>query len=532
MKKLKIVFILLLAVGFLTGCGCTKQEEQKITYQIIFDTDGGSTIPAQNVQEGSLISKPADPTKAGYTFDGWEYDGADYFFTSTVSKNMILKAKWAKVATRYTVKFNSDGGSTVYSVTVKEGEKVSRPTDPTKEGYILKTWTLNEVEYNFDTPVTSNIELKAVWEVDVSLKPENQEFTVTFDSDGGSEVPSQKIKYNKKATKPANPTLKGYVFLDWTLDDKIFSFSTKITADITLKATWAKEGTYTVTFDTNGSTDVIESQKYKAGKLITKPTDPTKEGYVLKEWQYNGVAWDFAINKVAQDMTLKAIWALPRFTVTFNTDGGSTVKAQSIEINKTATKPKTNPTKTGYNFLGWFVGEEEYDFSTPITADITITAKWEAKKFTVTFDSDNGSEPVTQEYEYNSVVVEPANPTKEGYEFNGWYNGTTKYKFTEKVTKNITLKAKWTKEAEKTYTFNYESIEQAQIDNGGISGTNDVTVKVYENNKQINFKAIKLDGYTLCEGTNPTVNLFDIKGKTTVTVILTNDKSVTATYKK
>lgn len=517
-KGLKIMFVLLLVFGLLTGCGCENQNEQKTTYKITFDTDGGSEISPQEVSEGSLAQKPVDPTKDGYSFAGWEYEGNDYFFTSTITKDMTLKAKWTKAGSRYTVRFDSDGGSTVYSITVIEGDTINKPTDPTKEEYVFKHWTLNGAEYNFSTPVTANIELKAVWEKGSAPDPTNQEFTVTFDSDGGSEVAEQTVKYNKKATQPKNPTKTGYVFLDWTLNGKVFKFTTKITADITLTATWAKEGNYTVKFDTNGSSDVIADQVVKAGKLVTKPTDPTKDGYVLKEWQLNGKTYDFA-TKVSQDMILKAVWGLPTYKVTFDSDGGSTVKAQTIEKGKTAKKP-TDPTKTGHTFKGWFNGETEYDFATPVTADVTIKAKWEAVKYTITFNSDGGSSVASQEVEYGAKVQQPANPTKEGYTFKEWQLGTTKYNFDTKVTKAITLKAVWTKETAKTYTFKVKAVDTYSPDR---------TIEVYENGTKINFTRITLSDNTLCTGTNPTVNVYDIEGVNSVTVVLTSGSSVTAT---
>lgn len=517
-KNLKALLLLVIAFGLLlTGCG--KTEETKTTYKITFDTDGGSEIETQTVEQGSLPQKPTDPTKEGYSFGGWEYNGSEYTFTNTVTSDITLKAKWEKAATRYTVRFDSDGGSTVYSITVNEGEPITKPSNPTKEGYTFKTWNLNGAEHNFSTPVTSNIELKAVWEVDTTIsKPtENESHTVTFDSDGGSDVASQTVAHNKKATTPKSPTKSGYVFLDWTLNDKVYKFSTKVTADITLKATWTKEGNYTVTFDTNGSTDTIEKQTIKAGKLVTKPTDPKKDGYVLKEWQLNGKTYDFS-TKVSQDMILKAVWTLPTFKVTFNTDGGSTVKAQTIEINKTAKKP-TDPTKTGHTFKGWFVGEKEYDFATPVTADVTITAKWEATKYTVTFDSAEGSAVAAQEIEYGKLVTKPTNPTREGYTFKEWQlNGKT-YNFSTKVTKAITLKATWTKEAAKTYTFKVKTIDAYSPDR---------TIEVYENGTKINFDSIKVGNSVICRGTNPTVNVYDVDGITSVTVVLTSGSSVTA----
>ena len=514
-KKFLSAIVFLAVVFLLSGCNRTEENKTKNIYKITFDSSGGSAVFNQEVEEGSLITKPADPTKEGYTFAGWEYEGNIYNFTTTVSKDMILVAKWTQgiSSKTYRVSFNSNGGSTVYSVSVKSGEKVTKPTDPTKEGYIFKYWSLNDEEYNFDSVVTENIELKAIWEEDAA----NKTYIVTFDSDNGDELVTQEVQNGKKAVAPKNPTKKGYVFLDWYLDSKVYNFSTKVTKDISLKAKWAKEGNYEITFNSDGGTEV-EAQTVAAGKLVTKPTNVTKEGFVLKEWQLKGKTYDFN-TKVSENMELKAIWELPKFTVTFNSDGGSTVKSQSVEINKKATKP-ANPTKTGYDFKEWQLDGVLYNFDDPVTKEITLKAVWTPKKYTVTFNSDGGSEVASQEVEYNGTATQPANPTKDGYEFKEWQLNNKKFVFTTKITGNITLKAVWTKDT-KTYTFKVKSIDPYSPDR---------IVEVYENGNKVSFTSIKVNGNQICcTGANTAVNFYDIADVTSITVVLTNGKTVTAT---
>ena len=151
-----------------------------------------------------------------------------------------------------------------------------------------------------------------------------------------------------------------------------------------------------------------------------------------------------------------------------------------------------------------------------------MTAVWEVNTYTITFDSDGGSSVESQTVEYNGVVTKPSNPTKAGYTFKEWQlNGKT-YNFTTKVTKDITLKATWTKATTKTYTF-----EATKVD----PYTPDYTITVYEDGNKINFSLIKLDGYTLCTGTNPTVSEYEIKNVTSLVVVLTSGQEVTATKK-
>ena len=137
------------------------------------------------------------------------------------------------------------------------------------------------------------------------------------------------------------------------------------------------------------------------------------------------------------------------YTVTFDSYGGTPVPpAQEVEYGLTATKP-ADPTLKGYTFAFWYLGEDEqnataYDFDTPVTENITLTAKWNINKYTVTFDSYGGTPvPPAQEVEYGLTATEPAAPEKTGYTFDGWYLGDEKYDFSAAVEQNITLTAKW-----------------------------------------------------------------------------------------
>ncbi len=135
------------------------------------------------------------------------------------------------------------------------------------------------------------------------------------------------------------------------------------------------------------------------------------------------------------------------FTVTFNTDGGSEVAAQTVEDGKSATKPE-DPTKDRFNFEGWFNGESLYDFASPVTSDLTLTAKWKIKTFTVTFNTDGGSEVAAQTVEDGKSATKPEDPTKEGFYFLGWYEGENVYEFTQPVSDDLTVTAKWMEKTE------------------------------------------------------------------------------------
>ena len=142
---------------------------------------------------------------------------------------------------------------------------------------------------------------------------------------------------------------------------------------------------YTVTFDSYGGTPVPPAQEVEYGLTATKPADPTLKGYTFAFWylgedEQNATAYDFN-TPVTENITLTAKWNINKYTVTFDSYGGTPVPpAQEVEYGLTATKP-ADPTLKGYTFAFWYLGEDEqnataYDFDTPVTENITLTAKW------------------------------------------------------------------------------------------------------------------------------------------------------------
>ena len=290
---------------------------------------------------------------------------------------------------KYTVTFNSDGGSPVDAQVVEEGEKATKPSDPTKEEtekeiYSFEGWYVGETLYDFTKPVTSNLTLVAHWKI-------THKFTVTFDSVGGSEVAPQVVKEGEKATEPSDPTKAEtdeavYAFAGWYLGDSKYDFSSAVTANITLTAHWNVTAKYVVTFDSDGGSEVA-SQRIVSGQKASKPKDPTKEEtdeavYAFDGWYVGEAAYDFD-QPVAGNLTLVAHWKIThKFTVTFDSVGGSEVAPQVVKEGEKATEP-SDPTKAetddaAYAFAGWYLGENVYDFSSGVTADITLTARWDS----------------------------------------------------------------------------------------------------------------------------------------------------------
>lgn len=214
-------------------------------------------------------------------------------------------------------------------------------------------------------------------------------YPVTF-YDGEAELTDLacKVEENGKITKPADPVKEGYVFDAWykesTFDNKWDFENDIVAADTKLYAKFLPEAEvtkYTVTFKSDENT-VINTMTVKEGNSVGEPENPVKDGYQFDGW-YTDVnctdKYDFN-TVVSADLTLYAKW-LAKYTVSFDTDGGSTVESQTVVTGNKATKLAVNPTKKGYNFVGWYTDNTyttEFDFeNTIITDNTTIYAKFE-----------------------------------------------------------------------------------------------------------------------------------------------------------
>ena len=225
---------------------------------------------------------------------------------------------------------------------------------------------------------------------------------------------------------------------------------------------------YTVSFNTDGGAPQVANQLVNAGTMATEPTDAvTKEGYTFAGWFADGAStkFDFANTAINNDITLTAHWTTAggdtpgsggntgkTHTVNFVSDGGTpTYNSVTVKDGETVANPGS-PVKEGYTFNGWYNGTQAFDFAnTKITSDLTLKAKWTAKSstsdktFTVSFNVNGGSGSfAAQSVKSGDTASDPGAPTREGYTFNGWYNGSSKYDFTTPVTGNLTLKAMWT----------------------------------------------------------------------------------------
>ena len=387
-------------------------------YSLTFDAGNGTEATVITQDYGTKFDTPADPTREGYTFAGWDMDIPE----TIPAEDMSFTAKW--IANQYTLTFDSDGGSDVAAITQDYGTKIETPAAPTKTGYTFAGWD-NEIP---ETMPAESMSFKAQWTIN--------QYTLTFNADNGTEDVEITQDYGTKFDTPADPTREGYTFAGWDMDIP----ETIPAEDMSFTAKWIANQ-YTLTFDSDGGSDVAAiTQDY--GTKIETPAAPTKTGYTF-------AGWDNEIPETmpAESMSFKAQWTINQYTLTFNADNGT----EDVEITQdygTKFDTPADPTREGYTFAGW-----DMDIPETIPAeDMSFTAKWIANQYTLTFDSDGGSDVAAITQDYGTKIETPAAPTKTGYTFAGWDNEIPETMPAE----SMSFKAQWTIN-QYTLTFNADN---------------------------------------------------------------------------
>ena len=344
-------------------------------------------------------------------------------------------------AITHIVTFNTNGGTLIPSKTVNNGALVAQPFSPVKAGHTFVEWRLNGVAYDFNNPVTSDLTLVAFYSVTPISTPT---YTVTFNSEGGTATSTKAvIKSGAFVTRPSNPLKNGYTFVEWQLNGAAYNFYTPVTSNLTLVAVYkANTTTYTVTFDSNGGVPVPSPQIVKSGGFVA-PVASVKPGYNFVGWQYpNGSAYNYS-TRVMSDLTLVAVYKVATdYTVSFNSYYGAVYSTvlPPVTVNNGApvTRP-ADPVLPDFTFVEWRVNNMPYDFSTPVTSNLTLFAVFKPNTYTVTFNTNGGTSIQPQIVNNGAPIAKPANPVKNGYTFVEWRLNGAAYDFSTPVTYNLNL---------------------------------------------------------------------------------------------
>ncbi len=476
----------------------------KETFTVTFNTVGGSSVSNATVSSGNTIAAPADPTKSGYNFVGWYSDSSytnKWQFTTPVRSNITLYAKWEAQIAKYTVSFDSNGGSAVTSVQVNDGDKLTAPTQPVRKMYVFNGWYKDSgftQVWDFDTDtVTKNITLYAKWkeeevritsvnnatiadneitmvvsegtdDVDMNgkvvLNNPNATWKLYYDKLGQMEIPT-KLATNKNETLGEGSNLF-YIVVTNANGTQTKNYVLDIYKKYEVKV---------AVYGLNGTTPI---ETLSAVTLETMPTPTaTVTGYTIIGWDSTSVAPGKTLPKDSPRLiNLTAKLKANTYKVTLDGKGGTLDETEYNAIFASATTLPV-PAKEGYTFIGWYKGDEKVtngkgQTTWTIARDTALTAKYRANVYSVTADKNisaagtvsasgnadsavltfdnNGRtgaterDPQTVTYYYGMSVPTP--PKADGYLFTGWYNEPackTRFDFTKNIYCDTTAYAGW-----------------------------------------------------------------------------------------
>ena len=352
----------------------------------------------------------------------------------------------------HTVTFNSNGGTEIAPKQVVSGVKITEPSTPTKDKYLFRGWYEDSTfskEFDFNTPITSDMTLYAKWEAANSIK----EIRLAGDVQYGN-VPVGTLPSFNPRTTTDNITI-----------DKVNShWKYKMQTGL-----WSGFGSETPTAVNDGKTDYGYT-------FSVKPNDGYQLDYSNLKVFYNEAevtstvkVEDWSWGAYVTVNLGKANGTPVVYTITFNSNGGATVTSQNVNAGEKVIEPTPAPTKEGFTFDGWYEDStfsKKFDFNTPITDSMILYAKWTENKYTLTFNSNGGTGTMTPIANLTGEYTLPANEftAPSGKQFKGWSLSTDGAIVTKvDMTENKTVYAIWEDIPVVTYTLTFNA-------NGG-SGT-------------------------------------------------------------
>ena len=389
-------------------------------YTITFDTAGGSAIAPITQDYGTAITAPADPTREGYTFAGW-----DTAIPATMpAHNMTITAQWT--VNQYTITFDTDGGSEVAPITQDYGSAITAPAAPTREGYTFTGWDKTIPA----TMPAGDMTITAQWTVN--------QYTITYDLDGGTaEGNPDTYTVETDAFTLKNPTRPGYTFTGWSgtgltgEDNLTLTIPKGSTGNRSYTAHWSLN-TYSITYDLNGGTASGNPTSYTVESATITLNQPTKTGYTFTGWSGTDLTGEDNLTVTIPagstgDRSYTAHWSLNTYSITYDLDGGTASGNPDFYTVESSTITLNPPTRTGYTFIGWsgtdLSGSDNLTVTIP-TGSIgnrSYTAHWSLNTYSITYDLDGGTAFGNPDsYTVESAAITLNEPTKAGYVFTGW----------------------------------------------------------------------------------------------------------------
>lgn len=405
---------------------------------VALDLNGGSIGDATGtvnivVKNGESFTAPSGEglTRPNGNTDSYFWwlgsDGESYVPGAMIPAGVAsLTAQWT--ALTYSVTLHANGGTissgNVTSYNYGEGATLPAADNTTREGYTFAGWYDNEVLTGnpiteISTDETGNRTYWAKWTIN--------QYTITFDTDGGSEVAPITQDYGTAITAPADPTREGYTFTGW--DTAIPA--TMPAHNMTITAQWTVNQ-YTITYDLDGGTAEGNPDTYTVETDAFTLKNPTRPGYTFTGWSGTGLTGEDNLTVTIPkgstgNRSYTAHWSLNTYSITYDLNGGTASGNPTSYTVESATITLNQPTKTGYTFTGWsgtnLTGEDNLTVTIP-TGSIgnrSYTAHWSLNTYSITYDLDGGTAFGNPDsYTVESAAITLNEPTKAGYVFTGW----------------------------------------------------------------------------------------------------------------
>ena len=420
------------------------------TCNLTYDENGGNqTCASKTTKFGYAWGDLCVPTRTGYTFAGWTKDGSSFTKNTVCNKlNTTIKANWT--INYYTLRYNDNDGSGCSSQSITKPYNTSWGglCTPTRVGHTFNGWYNGTTRVTETSKAKKDIIVKADWTVN--------SYKLTYDDNGGSGCSSKSITttYGSTWGTLCTPTRTGHTFTGWNTNAN--GTGTKITASSSVSgnkkvyAQWSVN-TCKLSYNDNGGSGCSSKTSSKtygtSNKWDNLCTSTSRSHYQFAGWNTKSDGSGTTVTTSTTtasvcDATLYAQWKKNNYTLSYSgVTGCQPITKPYNEAWGTLCSPQAS---TGYSLGGWKDQNGNYVIPTSkATGNITVSPVWTANTYTLTYDSNGGSSCSSQSGTYGYAWGTLCKPTKAGYNFDGWYSGTTQITSSSTVRQNLSVKAQW-----------------------------------------------------------------------------------------
>ena len=476
----------------------TAEWSANATDEYSFNAAGGAPSPSSGSGlDGTPVTLPGAPTQAGYTFSGWNdgtttYSAGATYTLSSGGTPIVFTAEWSANATD-AYSFNAMGGApSPSSGSGLDGATITLPGAPTQPGYTFCGWSNGTTTYSAGATYSLSsggtaIVFTAQWSANAT---DNYSFNAT----GGAPSPSSGSGLDGTTiTLPGAPTQAGYTFGGWSNGTTTYSAGATYTLSsggtaIVFTAQWSANATDAYSFNAAGGAPTPRSGSGLNGTTITLPSAPTRAGYTFSGWNNGTTTYSagatYTLSSGGTAIVFTAQWsANPTDAYSFNAAGGAPTPSSGSGLDGTSLTLPSAPTRAGYTFGGWSNGTTTYSAGATYTLSsggtaIVFTAQWSANPTDAySFNAAGGAPtPSSGSGLDGTTITLPSAPTRAGYTFGGWNNGTTTYGAGATYTLSsggtaIVFTAQWTANPTDAYSFNAAGGAPTPTSGSGLDGT-------------------------------------------------------------